>query len=325
MKGCLNNLISIKACNEKKPESGLYLDNLPMINLKNLADIAEGQTGKELALNSIEEASNEIVGDFIGELSKHSFQFKGIVSDESIKTAGDVDYVGLEDKFFKIRVIKGSTDKFKEIKAFDLGLNSDRKVKGKKFYIKDSKGFEFEHKQNLNEGYNLISICHESTADWIDIFFDLKNFRIGTIRNFSDGSCGIVNCDPCQYTGCGYIELYQSDNGTMWYDSELDFGFDLCISCGCSDDALVCYFRKELAPALRYLAGIKFLLFAKATGRITAFTNNKEDQIEDFLIIYESEYKQKIKSVVQRAALAIKNLGTDCFCCISSSIENQLP
>ena len=112
-------------------DSDVYLDDLPGINIANLASISGGVdfSPKDTLSRLNSQSFRQLGRDFKTALSK-KYRVHSILEDDSIKLAGTYDWYGEIDQFVSIRIQAYCSDKFISRKVFGFGVVSDRDVQG---------------------------------------------------------------------------------------------------------------------------------------------------------------------------------------------------
>jgi len=336
---CLQSQIGLRGLCEDV-EADCYLDDLPGINLANIADMTDGMDIRpEVVLKkNLNLAAKQLPIDLKMLLAK-DFAVRGVIDDDSIKLSGADEWIGMEDKFVAITIQGYSNDKFVERCVNGFGILADRDADGKVFYVETDKHPRQECIFNVRKGYNRIPIDVTTDAEWIRIYFDVSNFKIGRREHYqatsNNGCC--MRCCEADTSKCSYVQCEYSSDGCNWTYTSDYIGFDLCISCRCSPDLIACYFSKELLMPMLYKTGINFLLDAKSSTNLNCYTRNNERQIQDLLLRwsggvdmstnlkFSSEYWKSLKSSVESIKHSIEQLDSKCFKCQSNRLINQMP
>lgn len=329
------NIIGVRGYCDQDPL--LYLDDLPGIDIVKITDIIEGveRSPKDFIDRIVSLSTRELKQNFFGKLGKMKFQISSMVGDHSLKNAGNYTWYGETDVFLSVYAERNALDRFVGIRMHDIGLMVDRDVKGKKFYVETAFGVE-THEIDLRAGYNRININEFTSSEYMRIYFDVSNFKIGMSEYHY--SFFKNDCLPCQYLNCsGYcaaVKCEASDDGCDW--ANFDFGIDVRIKCEADKCAVLKHFEENLQMPLLYKCGINFLMNAKSSNRLNEYTIDKEG-IDSLLLFWngghdyrsdqriKGQYWHNLDSAVNEIAPAIHQLNSKIFKRSGSRIENSLP
>ena len=315
---CIEYYIGIRG---ECPDAKLYLDDLPGINIVNASYITNEIELRpiDLVRKSFNLAQKEVIDDV---LSSIGMMYNSIVGDDSYSYAGTYIYYGETNETAKIEVSQNQNDKFLNIHAFGFELVSDRAVT-KDFVISDAYGVSQVITVNLVPGLNQIPLDMVTNSEKITITFDLNDIKIGRQQETY-----YTYCSPCQQTcSCDCASVQATPN----------IGFNLCVRCEADICKLTQYLIKELELPLLYKTGINYLLEAKMSNRINAYTRNKAEDIEHILTLWmggydnqanvrvNSMYKEKVKQAAMRIRSMLRSINSKIFEYGGSYICNTLP
>jgi len=328
-------------------DTEVYIDDLPGINLVNLEDTVDGlrTTASELFTKVVNLAERQVTHDFSSRI-RQDFNIKSILSDHSIRLSGNDTTYGGVDEFLSIKIKRNGFDKFQGIRTFNLGINVDRVVADKKFYVVTSNKDSYTPQTfNLVKGYNKVAIDIHSAAEEVKIYFDVCNMKVGKRSASSSHNCGncISTCACYDYSKYGLsvtceIGTQEEEGGAITWVDTTAFGFDLDIQRYASKELIACYFAHDLLMPMLYKSGITFLLEMSSTSRINDYTTNNKSQVQDLLlrwnggqdfstgINHKSEYWRYLTSSIDSLKYTIHDMhDTEIFINQGTRVSNSLP
>ena len=339
-----DNYIGVRGlCDDEIPDSGLYIDDLPGINLKSAALAADTSTvkGSELLEKSISQAIRVAAMDFIGLMAKSTkgLQFNEVLVDDNVRTAGSDSFTEQQDTWVRIKIEKTClNNKFEKLKAFGFQLQSNCASDCVDFYVKTSRGEEEVLSAEIKVGINNLDIVIDADVEWVTIEWKIDEGCYGIRSNWLRyaGYCWKDHCD-FECDPCVYVETESSEDGITWVSSN-DFGFNASIQCYADPLALACFYKDALALPIQYLAGAMFFIHVKATDRINEYTENSREMVDEMLldivggldittgIKHSSKYWRLLKNAVERNVMSVSNLDNQRFLrCVGDRVTNQLP
>lgn len=323
---CLNDYIGIRGqCCDIEPE--LYIDDLPGVNIMNVADIIQGLEVKPLDLvkRAFGLAIDQVYNDLVHRLSD-LYNYNDVICDHEYIYAGNTEYYGEVAQPFNIVINRSEAfvRKFTKICLYELGFVSNKAVTGQEIVIKDEYGTVLKTiTTDIEVGYNSIPVHIESTFGKMTIVLDLTNYKIGKNSGYL-----INNCSRCYESGNTNCMYLTTDDANVGFDVKAKVIADKC--------AIIKYFFEALKVSLLYKTGINYLLEVKMTNRVNSYTRNSADKIDELLLIwtggvsptgqkYTSAYWTALSVAVESIATSLKSLRTEVFKYSGSSVCNNLP
>jgi hypothetical protein len=287
---CLTNFIGIRGECEGTPK--MYIDDLPGINIQNVADVVEGMQlrPKDLVESSFNLAFDSVFNDWVS-LMQGAYNYNAVVSDNHYKNAGIFEYYGLVNKTVALCLYRTVTySKFTKIRLYDFEIVSDREIE-KTFTVVDEYGTVLHNvTQTLVAGRNKINLDVELDADELYIRFSISDFKVGKNDQWSTWYNG-TTCNPCMTSGCldcTYMDVRENTGaGGAYVASNNQIGFNLKTQCLADRCAIVDYFIADMKTPLLYKTGINYLIAARATSRVNSYTRNSQEKINELLLSWQ--------------------------------------
>ena len=343
---CLKGHISVEGCVSTLPNSGIFINQLPGIELEMIDKLAdEQQVDFNGVFNDIEERAVRRLKTDINAEFKKRYKLKNITQsidlereiDSTSTTPAAVEYRGftleldrtddnfafsnLETIYIQTLSLFFTSLDATTIKIFDILTGTELFTQA--VPAPGSTGFTtIEIHQTFSE--RRLFIAYDAT-NLAGVNFDVTNLRNGINRN-QDG-CPIV-CFSCGGNTNRNAELRagQATIATTIVEDDITFGDDLFGLSGvwsviCSFDSFVCNNKEAFTTALWYLLGIEMMnerLYSSRLNEFTAFDRNKAKELRN---MYEVKYRGgTIDEIEHEGELVIAidgiNLNLNDYCLI---------
>lgn len=293
---CLEDWIGVQGCNGNTSNSGVYLNDLAGIELRNIDEIAnEEQVNFSGVWDDIQtRALNRFQTDVISGFSK-KYRLKMLTQgidvgkeiDTTVTTASGAQYRGLKlelndesDKYAmsnlqviyiqKIRLyLSGAVNT--TLKVYDLDL-------GTQLYSSALTGSAGWNEVNVNTIFTArrIYVCYDATTV-TSVKLDLTDLE----------SCGcFCNC------GVDIDGAYSATaSPTTLTSTDTSYGLSLVFSVQCKYDNLVCNNRELFTQPLLYCLGIEFCTEAIYSPRMNRWTTTDAKKMKMLRQEFEAKYK----------------------------------
>lgn len=333
---CLKNYIGIKGIGATAPDSGLYVNSLPGINLRNIDAIAD-QDQKNYAgvWNDVQDnALNKFSVD-ITEKFRPRYKIKKInkAIDLGKKTNPDITSEGLAE-------YRGFTVETTFKNQFNLVYSNFQSIIiGKvSLYLKEVPGGSVPVKiVDMDTGEVLDTFSIDTPAvGWNDV-------KVGKIYNSARlfigyDATGIstynlyinpnINTIYGGYVTSLYGSVYAEGyiRGAQTKDQDFrnpahgndSFGLTGVFSITCSYDSFVCNNKETFALPLQYLMGAELMIERAASDRLNRFTTVDMEKVEGLIKYYQDQYAVSLKQIIDSI-----DLNTD-DACIECNQPSQL-
>lgn len=344
---CFTDWIGIKTCVVTEPESGVFLNELPGINLENIEQIADSdQVTYANVWNDVQaRAIKKFNSDIITEFGK---RFRLRRSTQTVDLSKFIDKTSITPAAAKYRgftiELNQSTDQFvysnlqainiQELKLyFTAAVTLDVKVfdldTGEELFTKSVTGVLNEWlKISINQVFmaRRVFVCYDATALG-GVNLDLTKFRLDS---FGLG-CSSCSCDSIDYgwlLGWGFcgcqsrVRGAESDISAEVTDvtqSSNTTGLSGIFSVRCEYDRVVCNNKELFTTALWYLLGAELMTERIFSDRVNRFTSVDLKKAHELKTYFEFMYKGGVDAAgtfhdgdLQRAVYGVQLNPADC-------------
>lgn len=330
---CLQDYIGLRGCGAAVPPSGLYVNDLPGISLKQLVNLTnEEETtyvqlwdviqkramnrfsldvreamGKYYKLNSLMQGVNlgnqvgDIVSGFPAALGIHGFTIELTESSSYEYVPSPLASIHVQE----LRFFSNNTANNQQFKIYDLNTNQI-------LWFSDS--------VNLVQGINYIPVNKTFHNN-----YHSNSFRIGCFYEDTGDLNGYYSFEtPNNHTipGCCDVRI----KGGYAFGLPLDdyfvttsntYGLTGTFSIVCSWDAVICQNKTLFSRAFWYLTGIELLTEQLYSTKLNLFTTTNLQRAKELREEYQVEYAKSLEQVAGGFKL-------NCDCCIDCAGQVQL-
>lgn len=291
---CLDTLIGLRGICETS--EGLLINNLAGIDLKMISQLSNEDKGdySEVWDAVQSNAIDQLKGDVLPVMSnyfKPNLIVENVLSSytsTAVQTTPEAKYKGV--------LIDYWGDKFTQVYINDVRINL---VSSGTYTIKifDTwTGLELDSFSLVGTaGYNLLNINKEYTVDnnRKRLFIAIDSTAVTAIDSKIEGSVNVILKGGEISTAT--TPLY--DNITFANTST--GGLTVTFNIKCSIDSFICQFKDTLKYALWYKTGSVLMDFRINSDRLNKYTLVKQDTARELRDMYESKYKEQLKSVLE--------------------------
>jgi hypothetical protein len=296
---CLNNFIGVK-CLTTNPVSGLWINDLPGINLSYAADISD-TTGLQLLNEKIDFATMLVLQELSGAMIPYFRQNSiidqiqiGYFRNSYLAPAALNRGVHVKTKFSRLTRLRINTVKISiqqpltpGVIVIDNGLTTESFA-----FTTDSTG-------NAEIFTNYLT---NSTEAWIL----LDNTGINVNNSEIKSGCGCSSKATKYITASGW-------NGTS--DSTSTYGLIVDAVAECSFDDFGCLLISKLPFLVLYRAGIEIIKEAITTDRLNSITLMDSEKAQFLLDDFNNEYQKHLKNLVNSLPELLKRVDECCIVC----------
>lgn len=333
-----NNYIGLRGSCLEEPASGLYINDLPGISFRLLANLATEETQRAIKLvedlqrQAIIQVWNDIrqnLSDRIAinkvlsqrQYGRHRFD---ITPEYLAPVAADVGLVIEADDCDDLTAIR--------IDYIDIRTNST--VADKVLTITDgctTKTYTFNA-----VSCQPVRIRTNFVAATGRVFVTVDASDLELEDNSINQTCGCdrycyKSCDTCTVSGCG-IEVDGWD-GTK--ESGQAFGMVAKISCICSSSEMICQAQDDIALAVQMKMGVLIAQELATSKRCNFMVKNGKDDATDILlmilggekdgVVYPGEYMTILEQTVKGIERVLTNKLSDCITCGGTRAVETIP
>lgn len=300
-----------------KPESNLFINDLPGITLKTAAKVVseETQSGSKLLKHSIDMAIRHVYDEFKEKL-KPTFDSNSIVEarELSVFTTDTIP----ADALNRGLVIKRWRSEMAKIYIHELILKT--KVTGNIVISIWDGSVETQYTvSGVADTIVKKRIDQKCDSEEVRILFDQTAVEVYT--NSIYNNIGYNDCRCGAWAGKGLF--ITGWNGTA--EQAKLFGVGVLASVKCDFESVFCMMLEYLYMAIWYKAGVLFLQDLLASDRINSVTLFTKDRAKELVEQYTEQYNKKYDSAIQNAYTFLRSTKGECIACNGTRITQQTP
>lgn len=329
MIACFDNLVGIRTeCGEQvASDSGLYIQDLPYINIKTANAVIQNQDDwEEVLQDKIDIAGNYLINDVKSKLapvflqkSVIQNQIAGYYQDNKTTSSGIAGTLkGIQLRVWEypyldlfISSISIFTDRTGVIPILVYDL-----IQGKLLDTINITGVAGEIVQvDVNKTYR-------TNGQAMNLFFGYDSTGINnyTTYLYTQGIAGCRTCPRPNSWGNKYVWMYAKSLPTSAIKVQNSLqsindtgGLSLVFSLQCSVDKFICQMKNSFAFALMHRAGMEILREVKMSTRMNNIVMLKKDEVDELMGYFETTYNQSMDNILKNLRLP-KDI---CFNCNS--------
>jgi len=336
---CLQDYIGLRGCGAAVPPSGLYVNDLPGISLKQLVNLTNEEETTYVQLWDViqKRAMNRFsldVREAMGKYYKLNSLMQGVNLGNQVGDRNVGVNPGLKTKWgFTIELIDNPTYEYTpsplaSIHVQELRFYSDIQLSGIPFQIFDmNTGIELFYKEiDLISGWNVIPVyttfhntyavnswsvfCAIDYSSYLEAFYD---FDLPTNHTLP-GCCDI----RIRGAKSEYSEIVPPGPRAFNFEyTSNTYGLTGTFSIVCSWDAVICQNKTLFSRAFWYLCGIELLTEQLYSTKLNLFTTTNLQRAKELREEYQVEYAKSLEQVAGGFKL-------NCDCCIDCAGQVQL-
>jgi len=327
---CLQDYIGLRGCGAAVPPSGLYVNDLPGISLKQLVNLTNEEETTYVQLWDViqKRAMNRFsldVREAMGKYYKLNSLMQGVNLGKQLD--GPLSRPSQEFIGFTIELIDNATYEYApsplaSIHIQEILFYASENINGAIFKIYDiSTGTELMTKTvNLITGWNTIPINTTFHNN-----YSVNSWRIGCFYFDTQDLPDIYSLQlPTnhQIPGCCDIRVRGALASVIPIDDSIEFtsnsyGLTGTFSIVCSWDAVICQNKTLFSRAFWYLCGIELLTEQLYSTKLNLFTTTNLQRAKELREEYQVEYAKSLEQVAGGFKL-------NCDCCIDCAGQVQL-
>lgn len=304
----------------KKPESDLFIDDLPGISLKTAAKITNEQymSGAEIINKCIKTAIQQTFDEFQAEISPY-FDFNLVVETRQL------------DKFSDTKILPAvSAERGIIMKRWRSELSE---IYVEEIYVKSSASGVASVK--IIDGTDLIkTISVDLIADEITTVFVNLRLKKESVKIVMDDTLfPVYSCDRNYYnsTSCRTCSgRYNSNDFYIggWDGAHEDsncYGIGVKASVRCYEDNVICSVLPRMYFIIWLKAGILFLRERIYSDRLNPVVQFGADKAKELLDEYQIDYKEKYAYFSKSIYQFLKSTKGECLTCNGTHYVQQHP
>lgn len=314
---CLSNLVGIRtSCGDQVvSDSGLYLQDLPFINLKTAdAIVTDQDSGYALMQQKLNIAHNYLVNDIRQKMLPY-FKSHSVVENDIIGYYMDnmppVDpqsaYKGIQIKIMEYPFLSIY------ISSVSLFIDFTGDVDIKVYDLTQNKVIDTIQVSAVAGEIVQVDIHKEyqTNGQTLNLFFayDASSISSYQTNTFSPGYIGYTSCRGCARRRDAVNEYIYAYQKTLplntpaiqqnLQQSNSTGGISLTYSVACSLEKWICQNRVGFAMALLHRAGMELIKEFLISNRINSLVTLKKDDAEKLSLDFQAEYDKSMDNVLK--------------------------
>jgi hypothetical protein len=314
---CLTDYIGLRGCSTTTPDSGLYVNDLPGISLKQIVSLTneEEKTYLELWDMIQRRGQNRFSLDVREQMSK-AYKIKSINQGINVNgiSAGTGTIPSDGNYGFTIEYDTMNTGYVPSPMSFihiqQIAFTADFSTLNANIYFIDIDKNQtiLTLTKDIGYGNNLFEVNQTFTNVgrlFVGIHFD-QGYSYTSIKapsNYWTGCCGAI------VRGAKLDMEYH-------FGQEL-YGFSPIFTVGCSWDGLICQNKNIFSRAFWYLLGIEILTEVIYSSKLNQFTTVNLQKANELRTEYQVEYMKALGQICS-------GMNLDCDCCLECGGSVQL-
>lgn len=313
---CLTDYIGLRGCSSTTPPSGLYVNDLPGISLKQIVSLTNEEEKTYLELWDMIQlrAQNRFSLDVREQMGK-AYKIKSINQGISVPgySTGTGTTPAAAEYGFTIEYDTMDTGyvpsplSYIHVQKVDIYIET---ADDYTFYIRDIDSGAIIYSnpsQFMNVGLNTIEV--NTTFNNVARLFG--GISLDKSTNYTSIKAPSINGECC-----GAITRGAWFFGSFHYTQEL-YGLCPTYTIGCSWDGLICLNKNIFSRAYWYLLGIEVLTEVIYSTKLNQFTTVNLQKANELRKEYQVEYMKTLTQIAE-------GMNLDCDCCLECSGSVQL-
>lgn len=311
---CLEDFIGVK-CLTQNPKSGLWINDLPGINLRYAADIvdSDGMSGIQFLKEKVDYATKLVIQE-LNAIALPYFRLNGLV-DQIEAGVFKNNYQTYSTGYRGVK-IKSSKGRLLRIRINTIKLKTNNPSTLIDFKIQDGFSVETYTGTTDADGYYEFNPEYISKSNEVYVLMD------------SDGN--LLNRTEVK-TGCGCSTKTSKFLTATGWDSVLNktsnttFGLIVDATAECSYDDFACMILSKLSFPILFKAGIEIVKEAVGTDRLNSITLLDTDKANFLLKDFEEQYAKHTKILADSMPELMKRIDDCCIICNQSRYVQAKP
>ena len=303
---CLEDFIGVR-CLTTNPKSGLWINDLPGINLGYAADIVDrgGSSGLLFLKEKIDYATKLVIEEIVG-MSTQFFRVNSLVDqiEVGVFKSGYVTYTGwrgVKIKTGKARLLK--------IKINSIKIQTNNPSTSISFKIVDGINTTTFSVTTDAAGYAEYQPQYFSNNPEVYVLFD--NTGISVLKTDVKAGCG------CSTKTSKYMTANGWDAATNRVINTTS-GLVVDSTAECSYNEFACIISSKLAFPILFRAGLEIVKEAMTTDRLNSITLLDEDKVTFLLADFNRDYEKYMKMAIDSMPELMKRVDDCCIVCSQS-------
>lgn len=311
---CLEDFIGVK-CLTSNPKSGLWINDLPGINLRYAADIvdSDGMSGLQFLKEKVDYATKLVIQE-LNAIALPYFRLNGLV--DQIESGIFKDTYQVWPVGYRGTKIKASRGRLMRIRINNIKFKSQAASSALTFQIRDGLNIETYTGTTDVDGY------YEFNPEYIS-----KSNEVYVLVNTSGYSCNKTELKA----GCGCSTKTSKFLTATGWDGNTNktanttFGLVVDATAECSYDEFACMVISKLGFPILFKAGTEIVKEAVGTDRLNSITLLDTDKANFLLKDFEEQYAKHSKILADSMPEMMKRIDDCCIICNQSRYVQAKP
>ena len=303
---CLEDFIGVR-CLTTNPKSGLWINDLPGLNLGYAADIVDrgGSSGLEFLKEKIDYATKLVIEEIVG-MSTQFFRVSSLVDQIEVGVfksgyVSNTGWRGVKIKTGRARLLK--------VKLNLIKIQTNNPLTPVNFKIVDGITTTTFTITTDGTGYAEYQPQYFSSNPEVYVLFD--NTGLSTLKTDVKAGCGCSTKTSKYLTANGWD---QGLNKTLNTTS----GLIVDATAECSYNEFACIISSKLAFPILFRAGLEIAKAAMTTDRLNSITLLDDDKVAFLLADFNKDYEKYMKMAVDSMPELMKRVDDCCIVCSQS-------
>lgn len=317
---CLQDFIGINYCGAPVPDSGVYINDLPGINLIGLDKIADAEQKTFAAVwEAIQKRSllrfSSAVNNEFGRRYRLKRLNQSIVLPEIVNTTTNQTAAANEKRGFTLKIGGEQwVSALQSIHIQSLRLYQKTAVNTTiKFY--DVTGAILNEVKSISVtgavGWQTVNV--NTTFHGVSkLFVGYDATGISSPETKIDSSLDACDCDACECYPCGIKVQPAKYNGTDITTGNNTFGLSGIVSSVCDFNNIACTNKAMFTTALWYLQGAEAMAERIYTDRINRYTTVDLNKARDLREEWELQFRQELMAAINGIDLSLNDCCIEC-------------
>lgn len=308
---CFDNFIGVK-CLTQNPISGLWINNLPGLNLKYAAAVATNQqTGLELLQEKIAFATSLVLSELYGYLLPY-FRVNSVMDESKVGDfagtflAPVAAWRGLQVTVRRSRMLR--------IRVTGIQVRIQETATLVSLKIVDGTTVETFSGTTDTNGEVFIPMDYLSKTQTIQVLMDNTAINVDNTAVNAGCGCGSKN---------GEFLFSQGWNGVT--TSSASYGLQVQMGAECDLSQLACALQPRLGLPILYRSGVEVVIEAGTTDRLNGLTLLDDKKLEILHGEFTSSYDKQMKILAASLPELLKRMDPHCIVCNQNQYVESAP
>lgn len=310
---CLDSLIGIRGyCEDTTGDSGLFIQDLPMITFKNAdAAVSTEQSGFKFLQDKIKMSGNYLMQDAVNLMAPYFRQSSVLENNvvgfypENMKlvSGNNSFYQGIE-----VRIIEYPYIEF-FLSQISLFIDKTGSVDIKIFDLKQNKLLDtIPISATAGEIVTIdVNKVYKTNKQVLDIFIGYDSTGINSYQTNLYGINSVSGCRGCgagRSYGNQFIMFYPRKISTAKSILNMNMesinstsGLSVTYSLNCNIEPFLCSIKNRMAMPALHRAGMEILRELQVSDRLSTVVVFQKKEIADTMLYFENEYKKGMNNV----------------------------